>query len=162
MLAMWTTIGPARMPIFQLPLRGMGTTMSSDSEREIVVKPRTARRTAPVLCLAVAVVCTLSAMAMSGEQTEESRHGNAAADRTAEAPYLVVLGIAQAGGYPQAGCDKPCCAKAWAEPRLRRSVVCLAVIDPHTRQRWLLDCSPDFREQLQALNQVAPPRQRPT
>lgn len=74
----------------------------------------------------------------------------------AEEPYLVVLGIAQDGGYPQAGCRRDCCAKAWDDPALVRSVSCLAVVDPDSRQRWLFDCTPDFRFQLHQLDAVAP------
>ena len=28
-----------------------------------------------------------------------------------ESPYIVVLGIAQDAGFPQAGCNKECCKK---------------------------------------------------
>ena len=28
-------------------------------------------------------------------------------------PYVIVLGTAQDGGYPQAGCHETCCDKAW-------------------------------------------------
>lgn len=73
-------------------------------------------------------------------------------------PFVVVLGVAQDGGYPQAGCRKSCCRAAWSAPRVARRVSCLAIVDPQRRQRWLIDCTPDFRGQLQALDQVAPPR----
>lgn len=73
-------------------------------------------------------------------------------------PYLVVLGIAQDAGYPQAGCRKACCVRAWRETRLKRHVACLAIVDPQTKQRWFVDCTPDFREQLRKLDAIAPPR----
>jgi len=63
-----------------------------------------------------------------------------------DAAYLVVLGIAQDAGYPQAGCRRECCARAWADPKKRRHVVCLAIVDPESCQRWLLECTPDLRE----------------
>ncbi|MEO1837058.1 MAG: MBL fold metallo-hydrolase, partial [Akkermansiaceae bacterium] len=78
-----------------------------------------------------------------------------------DAPFLVVLGIAQDAGYPQAGCRKECCARAWSEPNRRRHAVTVAIVDPKTKQRWFLDCSPDFREQLRELNQIAPPDKFP-
>ncbi len=78
-----------------------------------------------------------------------------------EAPYVVVLGIAQDAGYPQAGCRKECCAKAWVDPSKRRHAACVAVVDPSSGQRWLLDCSPDFREQFRELNRIAPPESLP-
>lgn len=75
---------------------------------------------------------------------------------SSDAPYLVVLGIAQDAGYPQAGCRKACCTRVWAAPKERRHIVCLAIVDPMSRQRWLLECTPDFREQLHELDAIAP------
>jgi pyrroloquinoline quinone biosynthesis protein B len=74
---------------------------------------------------------------------------------TATEPVVVVLGTAQDGGYPQAGCRKACCAEAWSNIDLRRYVSCLAIVDPDSRESWLLDCTPDFRDQLQLLNRTA-------
>jgi pyrroloquinoline quinone biosynthesis protein B len=76
-----------------------------------------------------------------------------------DAPYLVVLGISQDAGYPQAGCQKACCAPAWKDQRKRRHPVCVAVVDPGTEKRWLFDCTPAFPDQLRALDQIAPPQQ---
>ena len=45
-------------------------------------------------------------------------------------PYLVVLGKAKDGGYPQAGCQKQCCKRVWDYPPYKRLVSCLAVVDP--------------------------------
>jgi len=50
-------------------------------------------------------------------------------------PWLMVLGVAQDGGYPQAGCRRACCAKAWTDPAARRHVVSLALVDPRSDQR---------------------------
>jgi len=69
-------------------------------------------------------------------------------------PLLIVLGNAQAGGYPQIGCEKSCCAPAWATPNLRRFVSCLAVWDRVSGERFLFDCTPDFRDQLRLLDDV--------
>ncbi|HSP16096.1 MAG TPA: MBL fold metallo-hydrolase [Thermoanaerobaculia bacterium] len=63
------------------------------------------------------------------------------------APYVLVLGIAQDGGYPQAGCERPDCVAARNNPKLRRHVSSLAIVDPDTKQRWLIDATPDFAEQ---------------
>lgn len=67
---------------------------------------------------------------------------------------LVVLGIAQDAGFPQAGCKKQCCAAAWKEPGLRRMVSSVAVIDHQSQTRYLFDCTPDFPKQLQLLEQT--------
>lgn len=69
-------------------------------------------------------------------------------------PWLMVLGVAQDGGYPQAGCRRACCAKAWTDPAARRHVVSLALVDPRSDQRWMFESTPDFREQLHALDEI--------
>ena len=71
-------------------------------------------------------------------------------------PFVVVLGIAQDGGFPQAGCHRPCCQPAIREITRRRLVTSLAIVDPMSRQRWLIDCTPDFPDQLQLLDTAAP------
>lgn len=76
---------------------------------------------------------------------------------TAGGPYALVLGIAQDAGYPQAGCRGACCAPAWADPSRRRHAACLALVDPATSRRWLIDATPDLREQLRALDLACPP-----
>jgi pyrroloquinoline quinone biosynthesis protein B len=77
------------------------------------------------------------------------------------APFVVVLGIVQDGGYPQAGCQKVCCTRAWEDPAKRRHVSCVAIVDPQTSQRWIIDATPDFREQLRLLDQVSPVAEQP-
>ena len=71
-------------------------------------------------------------------------------------PYTMVLGIAQDGGYPQAGCNRPDCIAAWHDPRLRQRVVSLAIVDPQSHQRWIIDATPDFPSQLRTLDEAAP------
>jgi pyrroloquinoline quinone biosynthesis protein B len=71
-------------------------------------------------------------------------------------PFVVVLGIAQDGGYPQAGCRKDCCRPAWEDPTRRRYVSCIAIVDPVSQERWIVDATPDFRDQLRLLDGIAP------
>jgi pyrroloquinoline quinone biosynthesis protein B len=71
-------------------------------------------------------------------------------------PFALVLGIAQDGGYPQAGCNRSDCAEAWRNVKLRQRVASLAIVDPQTRQRWIIDATPDFGSQLRTLDEVAP------
>jgi len=66
---------------------------------------------------------------------------------------LIVLGIAQDAGFPQAACQKSCCELAWKNPSLRRHVASLGLIDHATGQKWLFDCTPDFPQQLQVLHE---------
>ncbi|MEM1093395.1 MAG: MBL fold metallo-hydrolase [Bacteroidota bacterium] len=70
-----------------------------------------------------------------------------------DAPFLVVLGIGQDGGVPQAGHTAD---DGWSDPSKRRHVVSLAVVDPLSQQRWLFDATPDLPEQLYHLDQIAP------
>jgi pyrroloquinoline quinone biosynthesis protein B len=68
----------------------------------------------------------------------------------------MVLGIAQDGGYPQAGCNRPDCIAAWHDLKLRQRVVSLAIVDPQSHQRWIIDATPDFPSQLRTLDETAP------
>lgn len=71
-------------------------------------------------------------------------------------PYVLVLGIAQDAGHPQAGCDKTCCRAAWNDPSLRHRATSVAIVDPETDQRWLLDVTPDLVSQLHTLGEASP------
>lgn len=71
-------------------------------------------------------------------------------------PFIVVLGIAQDGGYPQAGCNRPDCVAAWGDPSLRRHAASLAIVDPNSNERWILDATPDFPAQLRMLDAISP------
>jgi pyrroloquinoline quinone biosynthesis protein B len=73
-------------------------------------------------------------------------------------PYVIVLGIAQDGGVPQAGTKVH---KGWDDERFKRHAVCLAIVDPSSSQRWMIDCTPDFPEQLYMLDEVAPAEGKP-
>ena len=68
----------------------------------------------------------------------------------------VLLGIAQDAGVPQIGCDCPACAAARADPRLRQRTVSVGLIDTEARASWIVDATPDFREQYDALRALAP------
>jgi len=68
-------------------------------------------------------------------------------------PYVIVLGIAQDGGVPQAGSKDH---RGWDDPALRRRVASLGLVDPASGGRWLFDATPDFREQLHELDRAAP------
>ena len=81
--------------------------------------------------------------------------GSLAKNTTANStPYIVVLGIAQDAGYPQIGCDKECCRRAWKDARLKRFVTSLALVDPETKKWWLFEATPDLKEQLQLFQQI--------
>jgi len=71
-----------------------------------------------------------------------------------EIPFVQVLGIAQDGGYPQAGCQRPCCVGAWEHIERRRAVASLGIVDPTSGEGWLIDATPDFPGQLSTLQQA--------
>lgn len=68
-------------------------------------------------------------------------------------PYIVVLGIAQDAGFPQAACQKACCEIVWQQQHQRKMVSCLGLVDPNSGRAWLLDATPDFKDQLYLLEQ---------
>lgn len=68
----------------------------------------------------------------------------------------ILLGTAQDAGVPQAGCYCSNCQRARTDPTQRQWVACLGLIDHTTHQSWLIDATPDFREQLHPLRQLAP------
>jgi len=70
-------------------------------------------------------------------------------------PFILVLGIAQDGGIPHAGCYKKCCLDAWKNPSQKKHVSCLAIVDPASNEKWIIDATPDFKEQLYMLNKIA-------
>jgi pyrroloquinoline quinone biosynthesis protein B len=63
--------------------------------------------------------------------------------------YTILLGLAQDGGHPQAGCERECCAAAWADPSKGHRVAALGIADG--AKRWLVDATPDFAVQLRTL-----------
>ena len=73
---------------------------------------------------------------------------------TLEGIELVVLGIAQDAGYPQANCKKSCCTALWNDKSHRKMVSCLGIRDYQSKKTWLFDATPDFKDQLQILNEV--------
>ena len=66
-------------------------------------------------------------------------------------PYIMVLGVTQDAGYPQINCKKKCCAPAWENLNLQRTTSCLAIVDPTTNEQWIIDATPNIKDQLQIL-----------
>lgn len=73
-----------------------------------------------------------------------------------DSPFILILGIAQDAGYPQANCYNPHCMRAWNDPSLKRLASSIAVIDKQSHLKYLFDATPDIREQLFQLHTVAP------
>jgi pyrroloquinoline quinone biosynthesis protein B len=73
-----------------------------------------------------------------------------------EGPIVLILGTAQDGGFPHAGCYGPHCKAARRHPELRRLVASLGVLFPREGLRYLVDATPDIRPQLDALEAASP------
>ncbi len=80
-------------------------------------------------------------------------------------PYVRVLGTAQDGGLPQIGCMHENCRRARDQAQRRRWVASLLVVERSGGKRWLLDATPDIREQLarfgEPASEPAPKGRRP-
>lgn len=70
--------------------------------------------------------------------------------------YIIVLGIAQDAGYPQAGCTRSCCKNVWQHTEQKKMVVSLGIVDQSIQKKWLIEATPDFKEQLYLLNNYLP------
>jgi len=99
---------------------------------------------------AVAAMVAVVASAFVGgcAAREEAATPPESTELPATAPYVVVLGTAQDGGLPHLGCDRECCMRARRDPSARRFVTSLLLCDPRDGRRWLFDCTPDVREQM--------------
>jgi pyrroloquinoline quinone biosynthesis protein B len=71
----------------------------------------------------------------------------------------ILLGVAQDGGVPQAGCRCARCQRAWADPSARQWPACLGLVDGAAGHSYLVDATPAFPQQLRALQQAAPASQ---
>ncbi len=85
----------------------------------------------------------------------------ALAEPPVSGPYALVLGTAQDAGLPQIGCTRACCEDARSQPELRRLGSSLLIVDPASGGRWLLDASPDLREQVELARGHPPQRELP-
>jgi pyrroloquinoline quinone biosynthesis protein B len=82
-------------------------------------------------------------------------HAQAPEGSIQSSQYITVLGIAQDGGYPQAGCTAEHCLRHWRGEEDKRHVVSLGLTDQASGQNWLFEATPDFTTQLQQLQQAS-------
>lgn len=71
-------------------------------------------------------------------------------------PQILLLGNAQDAGVPQAGCACPNCSAAQIDPNQKKFVVSLGIIDHEVKKFWMIDATPDFREQHHLLQSHVP------
>ena len=74
-----------------------------------------------------------------------------AADVESGAVKVLVLGTAQDGGVPHVACRCPRCEQAREHPSWSRKVASLGIIDGASGRIFLVDATPDLREQLDRL-----------
>jgi len=70
--------------------------------------------------------------------------------------FIVVLGVAQDAGYPQAGCEKECCKVYHDGKEEKKLVTCLALVDRKANKYWLFEATPDIALQLKDLQEYLP------
>jgi len=75
----------------------------------------------------------------------------------ARTPFIRVLGTAQDGGLPHAACSCDRCSLARKDPESRRRIASLALVLPSSDQIYLIDATPDLRQQLAALRDLRQP-----
>jgi pyrroloquinoline quinone biosynthesis protein B len=100
-------------------------------------------RCAVSLASAAALVCVVTIDARQAPQREWQ---------------IVVLGIAQDGGIPQLGCDRPICRDVRAGTRKAEKVSSLGLVDRQTGDAYVFDATPDLPAQLDRLTGGRLPR----
>ena len=110
-----------------------------------------------VAVLSLLLVCfdLLGRASIAAEQTMESTR----TDPVSSAPFVLVLGVAQDAGIPQAGAHQH---PAWQDDALKRLATSLGLVDPNTNQYWLFEATPDLRLQYFALDTAARQASRPS
>lgn len=66
--------------------------------------------------------------------------------------FINILGIAQDAGIPQCGCTKKCCKLKWKSTIDRRKVTSIGIIDRYNGKSWMIDATPDFKDQWHILS----------
>lgn len=66
---------------------------------------------------------------------------------------LIVLGNAQDAGFPQATCYNKCCVDAWKNQESKRFATSIAIVDLNQNQWYLIDATPDIKEQLHLVHE---------
>jgi len=78
--------------------------------------------------------------------TQPSPNGSHSASPTPnpDGPYLMILGIGQDGGAPQAGSHLD---SRWEDASEAHLATSLGLVDPESGNRWMFEATPDFRRQ---------------
>ena len=69
------------------------------------------------------------------------------------APYIIVLGTIQDGGFTSPKSQTKYCKDSFEILKNSKKVSSIAIVDPTNKQQWIIDASPDFKEQLYNLQE---------
>ncbi len=69
---------------------------------------------------------------------------------------ILVLGSAQDAGVPQIGCDCLICTSARKNPKQKLFGPSIAILDKEKQYCYLIDASPDIRDQLELIKDILP------
>ena len=95
----------------------------------------------------------LLVVSQAGCQTPGLRDDSISSTSVQAGVELIVLGIAQDGGVPHLGCQKPCCVEA-RNKKLRLGPASLAVVDHRSESVFLVEATPAIEEQLSLLREL--------
>jgi pyrroloquinoline quinone biosynthesis protein B len=74
----------------------------------------------------------------------------------ADSVSVVVLGTLQDGGWPHAGCKKPCCDSLFRTDKTGGMVVSLGLCDAHNKSYYMVEAGPDWSRQVRHLQEMLP------
>ncbi len=84
----------------------------------------------------------LEAVNNAGHSVGRRSDAAASADTVAsDIPYLLVLGVVQDAGFPQAGCYEPHCLPGWQTPGKQRGAVSLGLVTQN--KKYLFEATPN-------------------
>ena len=63
-------------------------------------------------------------------------------------PYIIVLVRVQDGGFTYTSSQKQNCQDTFEKLKISKKVSSIAIVDPASKQQWIVDASPDFKDQL--------------
>ena len=107
-----------------------------------------------VRTVAVCALLLIAAACAPGDDPQEDAAAPAHAT-VPSGPLLQILGTAQDGGLPHAACSCARCQRARSDPAQRRLVASAGLVIPDDGTRYLVDATPDLREQLHILADLA-------
>ena len=66
-------------------------------------------------------------------------------------PYIFILGTLQDGGFTHNSSQKKMCQDTFETLKISKKVSSIAIVDPSSKQQWIIDATPDFKDQLYSL-----------